>query len=68
MAATHIKKIKQCMLFVTCAYLRDMINTIFVILHLNVSRLNEWTYLFTGKKLRTLICFIVRFCKVMFVA
>ena len=42
MVATHIKKIKQCTLYVTGVYLRGITNMIFVILHLklNVSHLS----------------------------
>ena len=36
MVATHSKKIKYSMLCVTGVYLRDVTNTIFVILHLNL--------------------------------
>ena len=50
MVATHIKMIKQSMLCVTGVYLRDITNTSFVILHLNVSQLSIYTLL---------ICFII---------
>ena len=40
MVATHINKIKHSMLCVTGVYLRDIMNIIFVILHLNVSHLS----------------------------
>ena len=41
MVATHIKKTKHSMLCVTGVYLRDITNTNFVILHLNVSHLSD---------------------------
>ena len=37
--ATHIEKIKHSLLCVTGVYLRDITNTFFVILHLNVNHL-----------------------------
>ena len=40
MVTTHIKMIKHSMPCVTGVYLRDVINMIFVILHLNVCRLS----------------------------
>ena len=40
MVATHIKKINHSILCVTGVYLRDIIYTIFIFLHLNVSRLS----------------------------
>ena len=40
MVATHIETIKHSKLCVTGVYLRDITNTIFVILHLKVSRLS----------------------------
>ena len=46
MVATHIKKIKHSMLFVTGMYLRDIINTIFITLHLNVSGLSVLLFFF----------------------
>ena len=41
MVATPIKKIKHSMLCVTGLYLKDITNTLFVILHLNVSHLSD---------------------------
>ena len=40
MVAIHIKKIKHSVLYVTGVYLRDITNVIFVILHLNVGRID----------------------------
>ena len=45
MIGTHIKQIEQRMLCVTIVYLRDITNTSFVILHLNVSQLSIYTLL-----------------------
>ena len=51
MVAIHIKKIKHSMLCVTGVYLKDIANTSFVILHLNVNCVSVCTskvFLFTG--------------------
>ena len=40
MAATHTKKVKHSMLCVAGVYLIDIVDKMFVILHVNVSRLS----------------------------
>lgn len=39
MVPTHIKKMRHSMPYVTDVYLKDVTSTIFVVLHLDVSRL-----------------------------
>ena len=43
MVATHIIQIKHSVFYVTVVYLRDTSNTIFVLLHLNLSRLSVYS-------------------------
>ena len=46
MFATYVIKIEQSMLCMTGVYFKDITNIIFIILHLNVSHLRAFSFLF----------------------